>query len=353
MVKSNLHIEIVRSSQSKLSSLSLESSDAIFAVLAKHYHNVTVATVNNLADLEAVVAHQPDLVFLGMKFVPENPALGLQDPNKIWLAEYFDKHDIAYTGSNQQAHELELNKPLAKQRVLDAGLNTSKFQVINQFNPKLLDDLALTFPSFVKPTNRGGGMGIDSHSVTNNIDELNAKVLSIATALHSDSLVEDYLSGREFSVAVLKKEDAAGYKVMPIELVAEADENGARMLSGAVKMDNAEVVLEVLDETMRAKVTTLALDVFHALGARDYGRIDIRLDSHGTPNFLEANLIPSLISGYGSFPKSCLLNVGLDHEPMILKIVRLGLRRNSRIIENDVNLSIFDQLTGLSFEPAL
>lgn len=334
MVKSNLWIEIVRSSEAKLSSMSLESCEAIVAVLAKYYHKVSVATVNNLIDLEAVVAHQPDLVFLGMKFIPENPVLGLQDPNKIWLAEYLDQHGIAYTGSNHSAHELELNKPLAKQRVIDAGLNTSKFQVINQLNPEILNDLDLTFPSFVKPTNRGGGLGIDSNSVTNNIAELSAKVLSIAVNLQSDSLVEDYLPGREFSVAILKREESDGYRVMPIELVAEVDENGQRMLSGAVKLGNAELVLEVNDATMRAKVTTLALDVFQALGARDYGRIDIRLDGKGTPNFLEANLIPSLISGYGSFPKSCLLNIGLDYEPMILKIVRLGLRRNHQLVVN-------------------
>jgi len=332
--------------------MSLESCDAIFAVLSKHYAQVSVATVNNLADLEAVVAHQPDLVFLGMKFIPENSALGLQDSNKIWLAEYFDEHRVAYTGSDQNAHELELNKPLAKQRVIEAGLDTSKFQVISQLNPSILNDLALTFPSFVKPTNRGGGSGIDSNSITYNIAELSAKVLSIAADLQADSLVEDYLPGREFSVAILKKEGSLGYKVMPIELVAEADENGSRMLSGAVKMGNAELVLEVSDKTMRARVTTLALDVFQALGARDYGRIDIRLDSQGTPNFLEANLIPSLISGYGSFPKSCLLNVGLDYEPMILKIVRLGLRRNLRLMNNDVEPDAVGDSVSLSLAPA-
>lgn len=75
-------------------------------------------------------------------------------------------------------------------------------------------------------------------------------------------------------------------------------------------------------------MSTLALASFHALGARDYGRIDIRLDSDGVANFLEANLIPSLISGYGSFPKACELNIGLEYEPMIISITELGLIRN-------------------------
>jgi D-alanine-D-alanine ligase len=120
---------------------------------------------------------------------------------------------------------------------------------------------------------------------------------------------------------------------MPIELIAPPDKRGARILSGQVKSANTEQVIEVTDAIIKAKVTTLATNVFYALGARDYGRIDIRLDAHGTPHFLEANLIPSLISDYGSFPRACMLNIGLDYEPMILSIVRLGLARNSNTNE--------------------
>jgi len=42
---------------------------------------------------------------------------------------------------------------------------------------------------------------------------------------------------------------------------------------------------------------------------------------------LEANLIPSLIENYGSFPKACMLNDNLDYEPMILRIVHLAAAR--------------------------
>lgn len=329
MVKENLHIEIVRSSVAKLSSMSLESCEAIVGVLSKHYSKVGVSTVNDITDLNRLVALQPDLVFMGMKFIPTNHRLGLDDPDKIWLAEYLDKHDIAYTGSNKLAHKLELNKGLAKQRVVEAGLDTSSFQFVKQGQAVVWENSDLGFPLFIKPSNRGGGQGIDRHSVANNHAQLNAKIASIASNHQSDSLVENYLSGREFSVAILKQLAAPGYDVMPIELVAEMNTHGDRMLGGEVKAANQEVVLEVKDEILKTKINNLALGVFRAIGARDYGRIDIRLDDAGTPHFLEANLIPSLISGYGSFPKSCLLNRGLDYEPMILRLVTLGRRRQS------------------------
>lgn len=328
MIKANKHIEIVRSNGSGLSSMSQESCDAILAVLSKHYASVDITIVNNLSDFETVVQRRPNLVFLGMKFVPVNHALGLADPDKIWIADYLEARGIAYTGSDHAAHEFGVNKPLSKQRVLDAGLNTPKFYVARQAQPQSEGNIFLKFPLFIKPTSRGGGLGIDDDSVANNFEQLRSKVSSIAADLKSDSLVEEYLPGREFSVAILKDEHSAQFFVMPIELIAQPNKHGVRLLSAQIKSSNAECALEVTDEVIKARVNALAIKVFQALGARDYGRIDIRMDKAGTPHFIEANLMPNLFSGYGSFPKACVLNIGLDYEPMILSIVRLGLTRN-------------------------
>lgn len=333
-MKINKHIEIVSSADTFLSSMGKESRDAIHSVLSKHYTRVGITLVNNISDLEALVASKPDLVFLGMKFLPVNPALSLHDINKIWLSDYLDAAGITYTGSGQRAHELELNKPLAKQRVLDAGLSTSPFHVIKLGFLPVISEMSFDLPMFVKPANRGGGVGIDKNSVIRNHDELMWKVQSITDNFQADSLIEAYLPGREFSVAILKDYYSEAFSVMPIELVAEMDARGSRLLSQDVKSSNAEGVFEVSDEVIRAKVCTLALDVFDALGANDYGRIDIRLDEHGEPQFLEANLIPSLIDNYGSFPKSCLLNAGLDHETVILNIVQLGLSRSEAVVDD-------------------
>lgn len=308
--------------------MSQVSCDAIFDALSEYFTEVGVTEINSVADLNGLLASQPDLVFLGMEFIPSDPLLGLADPDKIWLSDVFDDRGIAYTGSSRAAHELGRYKPLAKQRVLDANLKTSTFCVVEQSQLLRGRDIKLNFPLFVKPTNRGGGVGIDSNSVVHNFEQLLSKVRSINTVLGADALIEEYLPGREFSVAILKEEFSEEYLVMPIELVAPLDKSGSRLLSGQIKSANAEQALAVSDPIMKSKIIMLALNVFSALGARDYGRIDIRLDAAGTPHFLEANLIPSLISGYGSFPKACVLNFGLEYEPMIMQIANLGLARN-------------------------
>lgn len=349
MLKQLKHIEIVCATEPGLSSMSPPSRKAISDTLSKHYSKVGISIVNNLSDLRALIALRPDLVFLGMKFIPTDPTLGHLDPNKIWITEYLDEENIAYTGSNQLAHNLELHKHLAKQRVLDAGLASSAFSVANQNTLLVQEDIKLRFPVFIKPTSRGGGLGIDSSSVAYNFAQLRSKVKSLFVDLGSDSLIEEYLTGREFSVAILKDINSSDYSVMPLELVAPVDERGARLLSAEVKSADTESFLEVTDTSIKAKISTLAINVFHALGARDYGRIDIRLDQYGTPHFLEANLLPSLINGYGNFPKACLLNIGLGYEPMILDIVELALYRSNKSIDVErsckaCNLSLPDLL---------
>jgi len=327
VAKIQKHIEIVRSTVSSLNSLSSRSANAIEKTLKLHYSHVHISIVNTLSDLQDLVAKQPDLVFAGMKYVPLSPSLGFYDSPKIWLSEYLDDAGIAFTGSGRLAHELEHSKDLAKQRVLDAGLLTSAFYVIRKDNtfhsaPKTLD-----YPVFIKPLDRGGGQGIDSESVAHDYQALKNKVESLAAKYNADSLIEKYLSGREFSVAVLKGD--AGYFTMPLELIAPQDSNGARILSARVKSAESETFAPVRDQELKAELNELALNVFHALGARDYGRIDIRLDDENIPHFLEANLIPSLIEGYGNFPKACLLNRGMAYEAMLLHIVELGLARQT------------------------
>ncbi len=339
MQKIQKHIEIVGSTKTELSSMSRESRDAVHTVLSKYYAKVGVTIVNDLSDLESLVKLSPDLVFLGMTFLPANSELGRNDPDKIWLAEYLDEFNISYTGSNQFAHELEGLKPLAKQRVLDFGLSTSPFEVIEQNKLATQESLDLKFPVFIKPANRGGGQGIDSQSVAHNFRQLQAKVRAITNKLGADSLIEEYLPGREFTVAILKDEHSDEFSVMPLELIAPADNHGARILTSKIKSADAESFFEVIDRSIRDKITTLAINVFHALGARDYGRIDIRLDEFGTPFFLEANLLPSLINGYGNFPKACLLNMGIGYETMLLRIVALGMKRTLDEVEELVSLS--------------
>lgn len=309
--------------------MSLRSATALQKTLSIHYQKVDIVTVNCLDDLRKVVISKPDLAFIGLRGIPMNSGDTLRSSNTIFVTTYLTERGIICTGSPSKAHTLENDKALAKQKVLDSGLATSKYFVTNSLCSLKAEAITMSYPMFVKPLSMGGGSGIDEESVVHTYVQLEAKVKSIKLLDNSESIVEDYLTGREFSMAILKDSDTNDYFLMPLELIAPADKHGDRILSQSVKEHDTETHKLITNRLLKAKVSRLAHDVFIALGARDYGRIDIRLDVNGEPQFLEANLIPSIIDGFGNFPKACLINEGISHKEAMLRIIDLAMRRDN------------------------
>jgi D-alanine-D-alanine ligase len=326
MAKQMLRIEIVRSKETALSSMGKVSGLAIVASLQNHYTDVVIVNIGTPADVDALIERAPDLVFLGMNYIYDNSL-----PTKqLWISDALDSAGIAYTGSMQPAHKLGRSKQLAKQRMIDRGIRTAQFSIAPLKNGPVPEHSSYDFPLFIKPSDKGGGQGVDEYSIVHTLDNLHAKVAKIHEEEKTDALIEQYLPGREFSVAVIADSRTGDLAAMPIELIASQDSNGDRILGHAVKSSNTEQVVEVRDTAERIKLINFALSAFKALGARDYGRIDIRYDKNETPHFLEANLIPSLVGGYGSFPKAYELNLGLTYDDMLLQIVSLAMQRTQK-----------------------
>jgi D-alanine-D-alanine ligase len=324
-MKIDKHIEIVGTNNPRLSAMAASSRQTILSVLRKHYTRVSITIVDDMADLEMLVAKKPDLVILGMKLILLNPTLGYEDSPKVWLSAYLDEHGIAFTGSDADAMALQLDKHVAKQKVLDAGLQSSAYFISSIDKPSFLHEL--TFPLFVKPANRGGSSGIDEQSVVYTDTELQAKIISLHDKYSSDVLIEEYLVGREFSVAVIKQQDSGELIAMPIEITAPADTQGNMFLSAAVKEADLEKVIVLDDPLLKGTVGAFAIDAFEALSSRDFGRIDMRLDANGVPSFIEANLMPGL-SNHGYLFRCLNLNAGTTYDDMILSIVGVGLERS-------------------------
>lgn len=324
-MKINKYIEIAVSGKSRMSAMSKQTRLSVLTTLQKKYTKVEISVVDTMDDLKALVAKKPDLVILGRRTIRLEPENENSESTKLWLSDYLAENDIDFIGSGTSSLRLQLDKSAAKQHVLDAGLQSSAYFISTMKEPSFKHKL--TFPLFVKPTNRGHSKGIDEQSVVHTHEELQAKILSIHDGVKSDALVEEYLPGREFSVAVI--EDVVhGYMAMPIEILSPTDENGYNFLSAAVKRADSEEVVSVADGSLKSKVSDLAIDVFKSLGARDYGRIDIRLDGRGAPCFIEANLTPGL-SNHGYLARCFFINEQINYDDMIFAIVGLGVKRNT------------------------
>lgn len=329
MAKIAKYIEIVRSTAPGLSSMGQKSCDMIAKTLRCHYEHVGVTIANDAHDLELLADKRPDLVFLGVKKLPDRQG---SVPN-VWASACLDDLGINYTGSTAPAIELDFSKAAAKQVVQAAGLATAAFFVAHHGQYEEACGLPLDFPLFVKPPSLGGGRGIGADSVVRTYAGYEQKVRSIRDMFHTSALVETYLPGREFSVAILETVDANIPIAMPVELITDENRQGDRVLGGSIKNADTERALAVRDGEVKRAVTNLAIDVFKILGGRDYGRIDIRMDERGVPYFLEANLIPGLsyhdFTSY--FTSACWINRRMGYEAMILHITNLGLSRNPGI----------------------
>lgn len=333
MTKIQKTIEIARTDLPRLSSLGKNSAEAIRDCLAQKYSSVVVSNINSQTDLEQLVARRPDVVFMGMDVMPRSHPTDEYDEDIIWVTDFLAKHSIEHTGSGVHAIQLERNKPLAKDTVRRAGFNTAQYFVVPKDEAFSGATHGLVFPLFVKPTNSGAGVGVDEFSLSHNLQELRLKIDALKAERGTDIIVEQFLPGREFSVAVLTDVDSAELFAMPIEIVAPKNSKGDRVLGIKTKAENKEVVSGVLNLRLNNELCKLALGAFKAIGGRDYGRIDIRLDANGVPNFLEANLIPSLIKGYGNFPKASKINRGLEFESIIGSIVDLALNRSAEALK--------------------
>ena len=323
-MKINKYIEIVGASESRLNAMSKNSRLHISTALSKKYSTVKISSISTLQDLQDLVDRKPDLVILGMKVLLLNPEMGYDDSPKLWLSDFLAENGISFTGSETNALRLEYNKPEAKNHILAAGLQSAVYFVSSLKKPTYNHNLE--FPLFIKPANRGSSKGIDENSVVYNQSDLEAKIASIHTTLNSDALLEEYLPGREFSVAIIENPAANLPIAMPVEIVSPKDNNGNYFLSTAIKKADLEKVTAITDAPLKKQVSDFAIRVFKTLGARDYGRIDIRLDAQGNPHFIEANLMPGL-SNHGYLSRCFALNQQVDYDDMVLSIVELALKR--------------------------
>lgn len=329
--------------------MSLDSRTAIQGILEKRYSDVRITDVSNVAALDEVIARKPDLVFLGVKFVPGDL---YANSLPVWLSQRLASAGIACTGSSRAAFILEHNKQLGKQQVRSEGLATADSLLLEQGEYFTEADISIDYPIFVKPVDGGGGSGINEYSLVHNFDELKTQVTWLMENVKTDALLESYLPGREFSVGILQEVFSDDFHAMPLEIVAPTNQTGSRFLSSRVKREDAEQTYEIIDQELKDTLSRFALGAFTALGAEGYGRIDVRMDANGEPHFLEANLLPSLLDNYGNLPKACYMNIGLGHSALILQIAALGLAKNDDQLSFDSNTAGYAIGTGLQAIPA-
>lgn len=311
--------------------------DGIAAALASLGHEVDrIGHVRALAE-RLVRGDRWDLVF--------NIAEGVRGIGReAQVPALLDAYDVPCTMSDALVCAVTLHKAMTKHIVRDMGVRTPAFAVVerlddievvvnhvdhggNDAKPSTTAALKrdLRFPLFVKPLAEGTSKGIDARSVVGDADTLRAACTSLLRRFDQPVLVERYLPGREVTVGVLgtgNRSRVVG--VMDVRLRESAE-------GGVYSFTNKERSEELVEYRLASgpfakEAAMMALDVWRGLGCRDAGRVDLRADEAGQPNFLEVNPLPGLHPTHSDLPIMAGL-AGMRYEELIGAIVGSAMER--------------------------
>ena len=240
---------------------------------------------------------------------------------------------LPYTGNGPLALGICNNKSLAKQLMIANGIPTPRFRLYTA-DPD--GDPGLPYPLVVKPANEDGSAGITEDSIVAGLEALRRQVKWLREGFRQDSLVEEFVNGREFNVGVLGNGTAADphRSLPPAELVYKNPR--WRLCTYESKWDSAhpsyaEIApccpAEIPSE-LAARLSGITLACARVFRLTGYSRVDFRMNAEGELFVLEVNPNPDI--GPDAGMARAARAAGLPYPALIAEILRLGLALGPR-----------------------
>ena len=240
-----------------------------------------------------------------------------------------DLYEIPYTFSDPLVMSLTLHKGLTKRVIRDAGVPTADFLVAER--PSDARRVSFEPPYFVKPVAEGTGKGINAASLVERREDLEPVCKRLIETFRQAALVEEFLSGREFTVGVAGEGDeAAALGAMEVVLLKGAETGGYGFFN---KKHFEDVVryrpAKAQEDPLAAEAADVSVAAWRALGCRDAGRVDVRCNRQGRVQFIEVNPLAGLNPVISDLPILCRMN-GISYVDLIGRIVASASRRVRR-----------------------
>lgn len=250
-----------------------------------------------------------DFVFLGLHG---------EDGEDGKIQAALDLLGIPYTGSGHLSSAMALDKATAKKIMRDAGIPTpawSEYQLSPATCESILREQKL--PCVVKVVNGGSSIGV---YICDSKEQLSS-ALADAQQYGTDVIIEEKITGREFTQPVLGEKALCTIEIIPpdgtsFDYVAkyQSGEEGAR-----------EVCPAEISEEEHEMLAALALKFHKALGLSVYSRTDFIVDEAGNPWCLEVNTLPGMTPN-SLIPKAAGLE-GLAYAELCEKIIELSMKK--------------------------
>jgi len=234
-----------------------------------------------------------------------------------------EAYEVPYVFSDPLTMALTLDKALCKHIVRAHGIPTPDFAVVEQMAD--VSSIALAYPLFLKPVAEGSGKGIDADSKVDNVEALSRCAARLLNRFSQPVLVERFLPGREFTVGITGTGmDAAVLGVSEIRKKANYIGDSYGLENKELWEDKVDIVGAPAPDALAAGEVALA--AWRCLRCRDGGRVDIRCDAEGEPNFIEVNPLAGLRPGYSDM-WFIAEREGLSYSQLIGKIMDSFLKR--------------------------
>lgn len=259
---------------------------------------------------------KPDVIVFNLAYGIQGNSRYTHIPAMLELA------GIPYTGSGPLAHSIALDKEMTKRILLQAGIPTLDFIVIEQKTDLINLQLdGLKFPLIIKPKDEAGSFGI---SVVYDKDELLENIESTLKAYNQALIVEEYVDGRELNVGLLGNgQDVEAFS--PVEIDFRNSGHKFQSATGKKDCSYGHICPADIPESLSKRLRDLAIQTFTLLKCCDYARVDFRLDADMNPYVLEINSMAS-IHEKGSYFYGAQ-EAGFDYQGMVNKMIEVALNR--------------------------
>jgi D-alanine-D-alanine ligase len=232
---------------------------------------------------------------------------------------------IPFVGADALSLAVSLDKIMAKKVFIADGINTPKFMEIKAGDSvNGLDHMK--FPLFVKPRFEGSSKGLSETSRVGNMEELKKQVEHITSIYKQPALVEEFIRGEEFTVAIIGNDPPEVMPIVQIKIDGQLNLKDKFYTFGHIKDDKLEYVCPApISDSLKKKISEMAIKTYNAIECRDFGRVDFRVDEKGVPYVLEINPLPSL-----STEDVFMLiakNIGISYDEIIGRILKAALTR--------------------------
>ncbi len=238
-----------------------------------------------------------------------------------------EMHKIPFVGADALTLGVTLDKVIAKKCFMADGVPTARF-----FRAYLDDDVeklnTIGYPLLVKTSQEGTSKGLTSSSRVQTLDELKKQVEIINTVYKQPALVEEFISGTEFTVPVIGNKDPRAMPVVQYKMNGSLDLGDNFYTYKHVVEKSVEYLCPAqIPQALASRIQKIALAAYQSVDCRDFGRVDFRVDKKGNPYVLEINPLPNLSEEevFGLFPKV----IGSSYTKVLNRIVDLALERYS------------------------